>query len=177
MQLHRLVARTSIENVPSIRGLTKLGFKKEGILRDYYCRQTGEWFDYITGESITVDNTSHEVNMLPGEFRIYTSTKVSEGFGDIVNVYSGVVTSIEDELPNFTYYPNPTTGKLYFKGEVPGRLKAVEMVDMQGNSAFSVGVENNQLEAIDVSGTKPGLYLLHLITETKKYTLKVMVKH
>ncbi|MCO6357635.1 T9SS type A sorting domain-containing protein [Roseivirga pacifica] len=139
--------------------------------------QTGEWFDYITGESITVDNTSHEVNMLPGEFRIYTSTKVSEGFGDIVNVYSGVVTSIEDELPNFTYYPNPTTGKLYFKGEVPGRLKAVEMVDMQGNSAFSVGVENNQLEAIDVSGTKPGLYLLHLITETKKYTLKVMVKH
>ena len=139
--------------------------------------QEGEWFDYLTGESINVTNTAHEVTMQPGEFRIYTSTKESEGFGDIVNVYKGVVTSIEDELPNFAYYPNPTSGKIHFRGEVPGRLKSVEMVNLQGVKVFSTPVENNQLESIDVSDAKPGLYLVHLVTETQRYTLKVMVQH
>ena len=55
LQLHRLVARTSIENVPSMRGLTKLGFKKEGILRDYYRRQTGEWFDAVLMAQLDTD--------------------------------------------------------------------------------------------------------------------------
>jgi ribosomal-protein-alanine N-acetyltransferase len=38
MNLNRIEAMTHIENLRSQRVLTKLGFQREGLLREYYCR-------------------------------------------------------------------------------------------------------------------------------------------
>jgi len=45
--VHRMVARTSSENIPSIKGLEKLSFIKEGVMKDYYKRENGDWFDAV----------------------------------------------------------------------------------------------------------------------------------
>ena len=42
--IHRIYALTSVNNVASIKGLHKVGFKKEGVLKDYYFKN-GEFFD------------------------------------------------------------------------------------------------------------------------------------
>jgi len=47
LDLHRVVARTSISNKASIRGLDKLGFLTEGVMRDYYRGTDGQWFDAV----------------------------------------------------------------------------------------------------------------------------------
>lgn len=136
--------------------------------------QTGTWFDYITGEELEVSSTSTNIDLLPGEFRIYTSTRQSDGFGDIVNVYNGLVTNIREELPGFNYYPNPTTGVITFEGEVPGGPRSITVLNTAGNTVLVIDLPKRKLEPIDLSSFKPGLYLLRIQTEEKAYTLKVL---
>lgn len=44
--VHRVMAKTSICNVPSIKGLLSRGFKQEGQLRDFYFID-GKWIDAV----------------------------------------------------------------------------------------------------------------------------------
>lgn len=53
--LRRIVARTSVHNVASLKGLEKLGFKNEGVMRDYYRTATGEWFDAVLLSRLSTD--------------------------------------------------------------------------------------------------------------------------
>lgn len=138
--------------------------------------QPGEWFDYITGESFTASATNYDVELSAGEFRIYTSQKMSDGFGDIVNVYNGVVTSIQEDLPGFSYFPNPSSGVINFRGEIPGTPRQIKIHDASGNEMLSHELRNGQLEPLDVSGMKEGLYLLRIYTDNNRYTLKLMIE-
>ena len=45
--LHRVVARTSKLNKSSIVGLERSGFKVEGVMKDYYKKHDGNWFDAV----------------------------------------------------------------------------------------------------------------------------------
>ena len=101
---------------------------------------------------------------------------MSDGFGDIVNVYNGVVTSIADELPGFSYYPNPSAGVINFRGEIPGVPRQIKIHDTSGNEMVSVDLENGELKPLDVSGMKSGLYLMRIFTDDNRYTLKLMIE-
>ena len=150
-----------------------------GLIEASYAAQftsTGTWFDYITGETLNVSSVSMQLDLLPGEFRIYTSEKKSDGFGDIVNIYNGLITGIKDELPGFNYYPNPTTGVINFEGEIPGGPKSIAIYDAAGTFVDRVELRNRQLEPIDLSSQKPGLYLLRIETEERYYSIKIL-KH
>lgn len=59
--------------------------------------QTGDWFDYFSGEEIEVTDVNEEIELAPGEFHIYTSSKVSDGFPGVVEVYQNPVT-VEPEI-------------------------------------------------------------------------------
>lgn len=98
--------------------------------------------------------------------------------GDIfVNVPTiKTVQGLEDELPDFGYYPNPTQGLIQFSGEIPGRLKEYVIHDMNGNKVYHKSIDDNQLRPIDVSVLSSGLYLLRIVTEERGYTLKVLVR-
>ena len=56
LDLRRIVARTAVLNNASIRGLEKLGFLKEGIMREYYRDVDGKWFDAILMAKINKDS-------------------------------------------------------------------------------------------------------------------------
>jgi len=86
------------------------------------------------------------------------------------------VQGLEDGLPDFSYYPNPTQGLIQFSGEIPGKLKEFVMHDMNGNKVYQKAIEDNELRPIDVSEFNPGLYLLRIIAEEKAYIFKVLVK-
>ena len=42
--IHRIYSITAVENLPSWKGLEKVGFQKEGILRDFY-KKNNKYFD------------------------------------------------------------------------------------------------------------------------------------
>jgi len=137
----------------------------------------GEWHDYLTGDSFTAASTNHDVDLRAGEFRVYTSVRKSEGFGDIINAYEELVTGTHDDLPGFSYYPNPSSSIINFSGEIPGTPREISIHDASGNRVMRHTLKNGQLEPIDVSEMKEGLYLLRIYTDNNRYTLKLMVEH
>ena len=136
--------------------------------------QTGTWYDYITGVELEVITTSQDIELLPGEFRIFTSVKKSDGFGDIVNVYNGLVTSISDEIPGFKYYPNPTTGLVSFEGELPSQPKSIAVFNASGSLIHRIEAKGRTLSPLDLTEMNPGLYLLRIETADGAYTLKIL---
>jgi ribosomal-protein-alanine N-acetyltransferase len=55
LSIHRIVARTSVRNRASLRGLERLGFHTEGVMRDYYRCFTGEWIDAVLLSKLKTD--------------------------------------------------------------------------------------------------------------------------
>ena len=53
--LHRVVARTATANEASIRGLEKLNFRREGIMRNYYRKYDGRFFDAMLMSRLSTD--------------------------------------------------------------------------------------------------------------------------
>lgn len=58
LQLHRISAVVSIDNVPSEKLLEKLGFKREGILRDKHFFR-GKYYDHTLYSLLETDNTTN----------------------------------------------------------------------------------------------------------------------
>ena len=68
---------------------------------------TGKWYDYFSGDSITVSNTTETIGLSPGEFHIYTTVKLP-------TPEKGIVTDVQTKKPPVVYkyfleqnYPNP----------------------------------------------------------------------
>ncbi|MFN8338820.1 MAG: DUF4961 domain-containing protein [Saprospiraceae bacterium] len=54
--------------------------------------QTGQWYDYFSGDSITVSNVSTPIQLKAGEWHIFTTKRLSDGLPNVVNVYENPVT-------------------------------------------------------------------------------------
>ena len=54
--------------------------------------QAGTWYNYFSGDSITVSNPNQAINLLPGEWHIYTTTRLSEGLPNVVETFENPVT-------------------------------------------------------------------------------------
>ena len=54
--------------------------------------ESGDWFDYFSGDAWNFTSTSFELDLAPGQFYIFTSERISEGFESVVEVYQNPVT-------------------------------------------------------------------------------------
>ncbi|MCB0650551.1 MAG: T9SS type A sorting domain-containing protein [Saprospiraceae bacterium] len=54
--------------------------------------QTGTWYDYFSGDSLEVVSLSDVINLKAGEWHIYTSENISQGFPGVVEVFEDPVT-------------------------------------------------------------------------------------
>lgn len=53
---------------------------------------TGKWYDYFSGDSLQVTSTTLPVSLKPGEWHIYTNTRMSAGYPQVVEVFENPVT-------------------------------------------------------------------------------------
>ena len=69
--------------------------------------RSGWWYDYFSGDSVNVTNLTESITLEPGDFRIYTTTKLPTPEAGILLD----VEQIDDQIPvEFTLeqnYPNP----------------------------------------------------------------------
>lgn len=98
---------------------------------------TGQWYDYFSGESITVSDISANITLAPGEYHIYTDVQLETP--NITSVFSPF--SINEA--NCTVYPNPSDGNFNFIISLtqPENV-SLEVFDLNGRRVANI-FENN----------------------------------
>jgi glycosidase len=54
--------------------------------------QPGKWYNYINGSEINVTDVNQNIELAPGELRIYSTKKLSSGFPNVFNTFANPVT-------------------------------------------------------------------------------------
>lgn len=68
---------------------------------------TGTWYDFFNADSIEVTNVSSEIELQPGEFRLFTSKKVPFPDPIIITDVLQSTTPVVDQFMLMQNYPNP----------------------------------------------------------------------
>ena len=67
----------------------------------------GWWYDYFSGDSILVQNTTDRIDLAAGEFHIYTSVKIPSPGDDILSDVKLIDDEPITEFKLYQNYPNP----------------------------------------------------------------------
>ena len=140
---------------------------------------TGKWYEYFSGDSVTVTNPDAQINLNPGEYRMYSTVKLPS---------SRLILSVNDiPYPLNEYvnvYPNPSNQ--YFSFEINNTVPTavtLEVFDMTGRliRQISEGVlpDGKQLVTWDgrsTNGTDPGkgMYIARIRTPYGVKSLKLI---
>ncbi|MBC5772747.1 T9SS type A sorting domain-containing protein [Pontibacter sp. KCTC 32443] len=141
----------------------------------------GTWYDYFTGETVTVTNPMETIVLQPGEFRLYTTAKLTTPEPGLLP-WQGVVLDVEDEMPlaeNIDVYPNPAqhTVMLEFSDSYRGDV-SVQVTDITGHVLRTVMYKKSQddlKQVLDMQSVAAGVYLIR-IEAGKRKAVKKLVK-
>ena len=145
---------------------------------------TGKWYEFYTGDSLDVTNTSATLKFKPGEYRIYTTVRLKKP----------VFTAI-DELDfkamagdrRVLIFPNPSDGTFRVTFDLSSRMEQMQLsvLSMQGKLVATMQLKNlpQGLNEIPVnlekylnSGTLNGIYLVRLTGSNFSESAKVIVR-
>ncbi len=137
---------------------------------------TGTWYDHFNDDEITVTDVNAEIELAPGEFRLYTSKKLDSPD------FLGLNEQNTNDLGPVYVYPNPASGPLTLSlaVESPDRYQA-RIVNMQGQivEQNDLGRLGSGFHAITINHDNhlpAGLYLLVVSNSRHTYTGKIMIR-
>ncbi len=136
-------------------------------------QHTGWWYEYFTGDSINVSNTSAAINFQPGEYRLYTDVRIvkPEQYTDAGEV---------QRLPfEWTLSPNPTSGEFQVAFDLENSAPVqMNISDMQGRQMTEPISEWRQAGRHTVTlnlNLMPGIYLVNLRVNGAQETRKLVI--
>ena len=119
-----------------------------------YFQDTGKWYEVFSGDSLRISNIAVPVNLLPGEYRLYSNVKMPATRLQVPT--SGVTKTDEKQLRIF---PNPAQDRLFVSWN--GKKAVVECRDLSGK-LLSRQTFNNGFGSMASHDWAPGMYLLHV---------------
>jgi len=150
----------------------------------------GFWYDFFTGEQLTVTSTNDPILLEPGEFHIYTDKKVFTPEPDILNDIEDQPQILPDKISLKQNYPNPFNPVTSIKYELPMPAKvSLKIFDITGkqiielqNDNKSAGVHSINWNGINSGGkiVSSGVYIYQLLAtsvngETYKQQRKMLL--
>lgn len=141
----------------------------------------GKWYDYFTGQEITVQHTATRISLEPGEFHVYTTRKLPApkaglvpwpAFTNVTAVPGGLVNSM------LKVFPNPATEALVLEWEDNYRGKvSLELRDLNGRllQQRQVAKSARKLsEPLELDGLASGIYYLRVQQGNTQVVRKVI---
>ncbi|NJB86385.1 glycosidase [Lewinella marina] len=134
----------------------------------------GTWYDYFTGESVEITNSSASIQLAPGEYRLYLSQPVERSGGRLTSTNDEEVARLA-----FTLSPNPTGGQLrtsFFLEQAA--TVSVTLIDLMGrpvrqlHSGFLPA--GPQQLAAELGGLPAGTYFVR-ITEGRQSAVRPLI--
>lgn len=134
-------------------------------------QNTGRWYEFFSGDSITVSDVNMQLNLARGEYRIYTSKRVlpvstdSKGAGNAFDL---------------AIYPNPAQGEVTIQYVLETKSQVLmDLYDMVGNKVMNL--QNNTLPqgehigTLDASHLPAGTYFIRLTANNKTEVKKLIL--
>lgn len=138
--------------------------------------RSGKWYNYFTGQELTIVGTTITMNFRPNEFVLFTSKKLTTPDQGILQ--EDFVTSVSEMVPegSFNVYPVPAYSKLTV--ELPEDMIQANyrVVDMAGRVVFDGQTDKGeQILDFDLSGIQAGIYIFEAF-DTKRVLHKRFIK-
>jgi len=129
---------------------------------------TGKWFEFFTGDSIEIANTTQAILLAPGEYRLYSTRKFDN---------PAVITKNKTEVSRsgeISIYPNPATTEINVA--TAGEINEVRIFSATGKLVKEISSANSSLLKISTVGFLPGVYFVQIINQANTVTRKVVVQ-
>lgn len=138
--------------------------------------KTGTWYEFYSGDSLVVSDVAAAIAFKPGEYRLYTTTRLPKP------VFTGINdTKPGDHSCRLRVYPNPSDGPLTFEVLCNSTLNAELLVfDLSGRLAGKVFEGRlvqgtHELKWNTASELKPGIYFFRLVSSEGNSTGKFII--
>jgi pullulanase/glycogen debranching enzyme len=127
---------------------------------------TGTWFDYYaSGENLNVNTTPFNLDLLPGQYKIFTDVKIESPA-----ISLAPVTGVEDgQGLNIELYPNPLNNILKIDGS--DAIESIFLVSMQGVKTAPIKIDSYSW---DVSSFSSGVYVVEVKTDRSLARKKII---
>lgn len=134
-------------------------------------QNTGTWYEYFTGDSLIVTDTQEKLNFGPGEYRIYTTDRITPPNGFVTSDI--VVTS-----DNIQVYPSLFSSDRVIRGSIERGhvIKSVTITDLHGRQLqpFDIELQDTYFEIELPAGLSQGIYTLTVLTDSILYTARIV---
>lgn len=140
-------------------------------------QSAGVWYDYLTAETITATGSVQNINLQPGEYRVYVSK----------NIVNAITTAIIDpSTPRYTLHvavnPNPATGASALEIELPGPGKIeVDLINAIGQQQRRIysGVLAQGQHRLPLTGKidnlPAGIYLIKVRAKNEAGLVRILI--
>lgn len=139
---------------------------------------TGNWFDFFSGDTLNVTSVDDPIQLKAGEFRIYTTKKLSKPETGL-----GISESIPASgLLNLMVYPNPALENFTLEFQLTKTsMVNVELSDISGRrlASFFQGKLNagkQQLTVNKPESITPGIYFVKVGSNNGNAVSKIIIK-
>jgi hypothetical protein len=142
----------------------------------------GQWYDYFSGQEVTIGNTAARISLQPGEFHMYTSVKLPAAKPNLVPWTQAFtnVTARADDLASarLAVYPNPAPNQtaLQWENDYRGKVK-VELRDLNGRVLRHQEFAKTAQELsglVSLQGLAAGIYYLQVSQGDARVVKKVV---
>ena len=138
-------------------------------------QQAGKWYNYLTGDSITVSNPNALLALSPGQFAVYTSTRVQR---------VALATRAGQDAANMLHLsaaPNPARGTTRVQYELPA-AGAVQLTvrNVLGQVVLTLPTAREAAGAhtreLPLGRLAAGVYIVQLRADARQQTLRLVVE-
>lgn len=136
---------------------------------------TGMWYEYFTGDSLQITDPNASLPLAPGEYRIYTTSRLNPPPGGYITGNYEPVTGVF----NLNVAPNPsvTRPQISYTLTESSRVQ-VELFDLSGQKLATLADDRQALGPHTLTveqNLAPGLYLVRLVANGKMETVRMVV--
>jgi glycosidase len=126
--------------------------------------QAGQWYDYFSGQPVSISAVTQPMTLRPGEFHLYTTQKLPAPEAGLV-AGAEVLTALDEPTEAaLTVYPNPASDRVQLRLEVAERGSVVLTVtDVAGRTLQRMQVPKTQdvlQQTLLLDKLAPGLYVI-----------------
>ena len=131
-------------------------------------------WDFGDGTTSTAQNPTHIYDDLETyQVTLYIENDILSWDEKTIEINTSLSTT-EDEILDFSYYPNPTTGYLNFALQEYYNSIKIELYDLKGLLIQEDNFTNSKDVTIDINHIAKGVYFVLLKKENKTYPFKII---